>query len=96
MTGDQGRTWRLYLSVQIRKDEAISELDLVQIFKGLQSFRTISAAKERGKYGPFGELAWEPMPKEVEDNVLKASFASVSTTNISFQESQIPEISLQL
>lgn len=57
MTGDPGRAWRLYLNVQIRKDEAIPELDLVQRFEGPQSFRTVSAAKERGKYGPFAELA---------------------------------------
>lgn len=68
MTGDPGRTWRRYLNVQIRKEEAIPELDLVQRYEGPQSFRTISATKEKGKYGPFAELAWDPVPKEVEDD----------------------------
>lgn len=59
-------------------------------------FQDYINTKERGKYGPFAELAWDPVPKDLlDDNVLKASFASVLTTNISFQKSQIPEISLQ-
>lgn len=73
------------------------ELDLVRDMK----VYTVSGLyqqqkKDRGKYGPFAEVAWSPVPKDVEDDdVLKASFASVLTANTCFQESQIPEISLQ-
>lgn len=69
--------------MQIRRDEAIPVLDLVTDRKVCRFSGLYQQQKtDREKYGCFAELAWDPVPKEVEDNdVLKACFASVLLTN---------------